>query len=339
VPVLGEATARKSSMVQKTELANLPLRVRLSDLTGDSDALRRALAVLPDPAGSEIVFSLDDPDPQVIVYLEAGYTGLGHLLSIVQSIASFPQARHFMFSESDWPFPVLPGRYCSLTRSYPWAAAWSYLLRPSFLDIEQPSNIKYFFSFLGRASTHSIRSDVLRLDSDTSPCLDASSAATRFPNFDYSRTYDELLRDSQFILCPRGIGASSVRIFEAMRAGRVPVIISDDWLPAPGLPWKDISVRILEKEISSIPDVLSRIPNPLKMGVKSRELYDQYFSREVFLKSLVKSILSDRETSNSICALLYRALRSLSLRETRSLIPWKRRFPHPSHQQRFLAGE
>jgi hypothetical protein len=322
---LANQLPEKSSMVQKTELAKLPLRVRLSDLTGDSDALRRALAVLPDPAGSEIVFSLDDPNPQVIMYLEAGYTGIGHLPTLVHSIASFPRARHFMFSESDWPFPILPGRYCSLTRPYPWAAAWSYLLRPSFLDIEQPSNIKYLFSFLGRARTHSIRSDVLRLDSDTSPCLDVSSAAARFPNFDYRRTYDELLRDSQFILCPRGIGASSVRIFEAMRAGRVPVIISDDWRPPPGLPWKDISVRIMEKEISSIPDVLSRVPNPLKMGVKSRELYDQYFSREVFLKGLVKSILSDCETPNSICGLLYRALRSVSLREIRSLIPRRRR--------------
>ena len=209
--VVCESIVRKNSMIWKTEPANLPLRVRLSDLTGDSDALRRALAVLPAPAASEIVFSLDDPDPQVIVYVEAGYTGLAHLLSLVQSIASFPQARHFMFSESDWPFPVLPGRYCSLTRSYPWAAAWSYLLRPSFLDVELPSNTKYLFSFLGRSSTHPIRSDVLRLNSDTSPCLDVSSAATRFPNFEYSRTYDELLRDSQFILCPRGIGASSVQ--------------------------------------------------------------------------------------------------------------------------------
>ena len=110
-----------------------------------------------------------------------------------------------------------------------------------------------------------------------------------------------------------------------MRAGRVPVIISDDWSPPPGPPWKDISVRVMEKEISSIPDILSRISNPVEMGVKNRKLYDQYFSREVFLKSLVKSILSDRETSNSICALLYRALRSVSLREIRSLIPWKRK--------------
>ena len=110
-----------------------------------------------------------------------------------------------------------------------------------------------------------------------------------------------------------------------MRAGRVPVIISDDWLAPPGPPWKEISVRILERDISSIPDVLSRISNPLEMGMKNRKLYDQYFSRAVFLKSLVSSILSDRETSNSICALLYRALRSVSLREFRSLIPPRHR--------------
>jgi hypothetical protein len=322
--VPGNSTARKSSMVQKAELANPPLRVRLSDLTGDSDALRRALAVLPDASDSEIAFSLDDPNPQVILYLEAGYTGLAHLPTLVHSMASFPQARHFMFSESDWPFPMLPGRYCSLTRSYPWATSWSYLLRPSSFDIEQPPNIKYLFSFLGRASTHPIRSSVLRLDSDMSPCLDVSSAAARFPDYDYRKTYDELLRDSRFILCPRGIGASSMRIFEAMRAGRVPVIISDDWLPPPGPPWEDISVRIMEKEVSTIPRILSRISNPIEMGVQNRRFYDQCFSPELFLKSLVTSILSGRESSDSICALLYRALRSVSLREIRSLIRLRR---------------
>ena len=46
---------------------------------------------------------------------------------------------------------------------------------------------------------------------------------------DYYRRYAELTKASKFVLCPRGVGASTIRLFETMRMGRVPVILSA-WL-------------------------------------------------------------------------------------------------------------
>ncbi len=48
------------------------------------------------------------------------------------------------------------------------------------------------------------------------------------------------LRGAGSFSAPRGIGASSVRIFEAMRAGRAPVIISDDWIVPPVGDWGSV---------------------------------------------------------------------------------------------------
>jgi len=58
------------------------------------------------------------------------------------------------------------------------------------------------------------------------------------------------------VLCPRGKGPSSWRLFETMRVGRVPVVISDDWVPPPGIDWDSFVVRMPESDVQQIPSVL-----------------------------------------------------------------------------------
>src|SRR5207248_5665171 len=141
-----------------------------------------------------------------------GYIGLAELRQLLTRVRSAPSAMHFLFVESDWPFPVLPGAYPSLTRPYPWAQSWSFLLRHGVATDDKDisaSEPEFLFSFLGRVSTHPIRNAVLALDSERTPCLDVTDAPRRFSNFDFSQTYRNLIRRSRFVLCPRGFGASS----------------------------------------------------------------------------------------------------------------------------------
>ena len=65
--------------------------------------------------------------------------------------------------------------------------------------------------------------------------------------------YLSTLLDSRFVLCPRGYGTSSYRLFETMRLGRVPVIISDEWVPPLGPSWLNCSIRISEKRVRELP--------------------------------------------------------------------------------------
>jgi hypothetical protein len=50
------------------------------------------------------------------------------------------------------------------------------------------------------------------------------------------RQFIGLCQRSKFVLCPRGVGVSSMRFFESMAMARSPVILSDEWVPLPNIP-------------------------------------------------------------------------------------------------------
>lgn len=54
--------------------------------------------------------------------------------------------------------------------------------------------------------------------------------------------YNEILSDSVFSLCPEGAGPNSLRLWESMAVGSVPVVIADNWLP-PSIPGADPSME------------------------------------------------------------------------------------------------
>src|SRR5262249_33625868 len=143
---------------------------------------------------------------------------------------------------------------------------------------------EFLFSFLGRVATHPVRREVRLLDTALTPCLDVADGSKRFPCFDYAKTYAQLLERSSFILCPRGFGVSSIRMFEAMSFGRVPVIISDAWQPSPGIPWQEFSVVIPERAVFGIPVVLEKLESKAPaMGQRARQLFNTHFAPDIFL--------------------------------------------------------
>jgi hypothetical protein len=275
-------------------------------------------------ANFEVVDTLDEA--HIVIYFEHGYVGLADLPRLLRRIRyTAPFAMHFLYSESDWPFPVLPGAYASLSKPFRWAQSWSYVPRfvteitdMALLEQDDP---EFLFSFLGRISTHPMREKVQLLDSAHTPCLDVKDASLRFPSFDYSRSYVELLRRSKFVLCPRGFGASSIRIFEAMSLGRVPVIISDQWHPPGGISWKDFCIFVPERQVSSIPAMLSNMKSKAhEMGQLARKVFDESFAPDVFLERLLTTLVSSYSScSFSSAATCERAWRALGWREIRSL--------------------
>jgi len=233
-------------------------------------------------------------DADIVLYLEHGYLGLRELPFLIDQVRKFPAQRHFVYSESDWPYPILPGAYASLSRQYDWAHSWSYL--PSLNAPLRSTNklrpdSKYLFSFLGRINTHPLRRKVRDLNDDPTPCIDVGEAPQRIPSFDYTKSYLDLIQESKFVLCPRGFGPSSIRIYEAMSYGRVPVIISDQWLPPPEIDWDSCSVMVREKEITSIPVLLRKLENRAnEMGQCAWREYSRLFGPDVFFDRLLQSI-------------------------------------------------
>ena len=99
----------------------------------------------------------------------------------------------------------------------------------------------------------------------------------------HSAEFGALLRDSIFALCPSGTGPNSIRLWEAIGAGAIPVILSDRFAP-PGDPalWARATVTCPEDRsaLRALPDRLAALatdPATLDaMRSAGREIWQLY---------------------------------------------------------------
>ena len=74
-----------------------------------------------------------------------------------------------------------------------------------------------------------------------------------------TKKYNEVLVNSKYSLCPSGSGPNSIRLWESLACGSIPVLLSDT-LDLPKHPlWEDAIIRVCEKDVAMIPELLSRI--------------------------------------------------------------------------------
>lgn len=176
---------------------------------------------------------------------------------------------------SDRTLPLLPGLYTSLAQGH-FMAGRAYHSLPYFRVAENDSLVgiapirndaTYLYSFVGRrANSPSVRGDILSLSDDRALLKDSSTGQK-----DGSSSFAQTFQDSKFVLCPRGLCLSTWRIYEAMKAGRVPVIISDFWIPPEGIDWESFSIRVPESEVRNLPIILrSREDFAQEMGAQAR---------------------------------------------------------------------
>lgn len=65
------------------------------------------------------------------------------------------------------------------------------------------------------------------------------------------QSYLHIINDSKFVMCPRGVGLNSIRFFETLRMGRIPILIADDTkLPLDWtIKYENFIVRVPENDI------------------------------------------------------------------------------------------
>ena len=82
--------------------------------------------------------------------------------------------------------------------------------------------------------------------------------------------YLKSLKDSAFILCPRGTGPSSLRIWEALVSARIPVILANDLLLPEGIDWESCSLKITEDSVETLSSQLRDISAEGRLKLESK---------------------------------------------------------------------
>ena len=107
-------------------------------------------------------------------------------------------------------------------------------------------------------------------------------------------SYVELTNRSIFSLCPRGTGVGTIRLFEVMSMGSIPVIISDDYVcpMSNKLNWDEFSIRVPESDIHKIEGILNSIKGEEieKMRLTIYDYYQKYFSNDNLHQTIKKYI-------------------------------------------------
>jgi hypothetical protein len=157
-------------------------------------------------------------------------------------------------------------------------------------------------SFIGRRS-HQIRHKLFNLRFKRKDILiqDSSHFSAWSKKSDKDKTADHekylsILTKSKFAICPRGLGSSSIRLFEAMSLGVCPVIISDEWVPPIGPDWDECSIFLKESEIGSLEKILEEYENKYsEMGDKALIAFREYFSDEKYFDYLIDRCMGIKE--------------------------------------------
>jgi hypothetical protein len=207
----------------------------------------------------------------------------------------------FAYSVDDNIIPMVPGVYASLEkkwylprRSRP--GFYLSILENPYTDFDPaPVQRDFLFSFVGSVRTWPVRAILAQLDYPRSIFIDTSkeslpilSGGTAEQRSVFWKKYADIGRRSKFVLCPRGAGTSSIRLFEMMRMGRAPVILADEWVPPIGPKWDEFSIRVPESEAMNIPKILEeREGEADALGLKARQEWERWFAPEVVFDTVV----------------------------------------------------
>ena len=158
------------------------------------------------------------------------------------------------------------------------------------------SDRRYLFSFMGSRATHPVRDRLLSLSLPRADVL-LVDTSNSFPAYDRpfsgsdpeQESYCRTLCDSKFVLCPRGKGCSSVRLFEAMELGVAPVIISDAWLPPAGIDWPAFAIFVPEAAVERVADIVKGYgPRWREMGQLARQAFERNFAESAYFNYVVE---------------------------------------------------
>lgn len=138
------------------------------------------------------------------------------------------------------------------------------------------------YSFIGM-SNHPVRTAVFELPSVRDGIIKKRSG-WHWWNQDKKRQteehdeYQDILARTRFSLCPRGTGASTLRFWESLQAGAIPVHLADDCILPSGIDWRTCIIEIPEKDVKKVDSIIRSISaeKEIMMRAKCLQVFDQF---------------------------------------------------------------
>lgn len=242
----------------------------------------------------------DPADADAIIYVEPQHLGRlrtfrGKLLA-QELIRKYPN-KCFTFDYTPEPVGFLPGVYVHMParkwdihrfRSGGYLRTFNPLVDTYELRRETPT--EYLYSFRG-AMSHPVRRSLFEAGIASPSCpIEQSSTFGGADDAERTHYFDQMIL-TKFVLCPRGWGTSSIRMYEAMQLGRVPVVIADEWVPPAGPSWSRFIIRIAESRLTDIPTILKDREDDFDaMAAAARQAWDEWFSPSVRLIHTLEAI-------------------------------------------------
>ncbi len=248
---------------------------------------------------------IDDP-AQADLILLAGSFGTEPDLLLQHPLYLLYPERCAVYTEDDNYLPLVPGVYCSAQVDVHSRAgrtvSYSYISHDgqfsnTFVGSASAPEKSLLFSFQG-GSTSLLRKRLFNLRFNRTDTLIENTSAYYHWDLnqpgreDNQQQYARTLASSHFVLCPRGAGTGSIRFFEVMSAGIAPVLISDAYLLPAGPAWDTFLIRVAEKDIARLPELLEpHVASSGERGRLAKAAWLQYFAPEREFDAIVASCI------------------------------------------------
>lgn len=151
------------------------------------------------------------------------------------------------------------------------------------VNVSEPAEHKdILYSFIGTPGTHKIRKKIFQLPKKDDTYL----VARKKHHFNNKESVQEREREeyleinarSRFGLCPRGYGPGTIRFWELLRSGTIPVVLNDVLMLPENFDWDSTIIQIPEANIKRVDTIIRSIDESTETIMRANCLmaYEQY---------------------------------------------------------------
>jgi hypothetical protein len=173
----------------------------------------------------------------------------------------------------------LLANYTGLIKKFPYKVSHSYRAR-AILGLNNSKKVKLNFK--------------LKSAFAFGPSGQLNTGNTKESDIEFRQNFIKNILESDYTLCVRGIGNNSIRFFETLCCGRIPVFVNtDSALPFDNImDWRRLCVWVEEEDIDKIDEIVLKFHNNIteekfiELQKELRHIWTEFLSPQGFYKNL-----------------------------------------------------